>query len=294
MSPPPSQRVWEVPILGHRAVSVAGRTLRRFSLLCLMLAAGDVLAFHDEPVARAVLLRVAQTTEIAESVRRPLPPASLAKLALAVVALESDAMRGHALVRVSAASALQTGSRIGLREGERVSNGELLAATLIASANDACHALAEHVAGSAQAAVVRMNALARRLGMAATVFMDPCGHDRQGQRTTAADLERLADAVMRQPRLLELAGTREMRIASAGGRQIALKSTNRLLASYPGAAGLKTGYTASAGSCLIALARRDGVEVLLILLAADDRWEDAERLLDAGFARARERKAPGA
>lgn len=276
-----------------RETLVAGRTLRLSFVLCVMLASGKALAFQDEPVARAVLLRVAQTTEIAEAVRRPLAPASLTKLALAVVALESDSMLGNSLVQVSAASARQTGSRIGLREGERIGSHELLAATLIASANDACHALAEHVAGSAPAAVVRMNALARRLGMVATVFMDPCGHDRPGQRTTAADLERLADAAMRQPRILELAGTREMRIASAGGRQFALKSTNRLLGSYPGIVGLKTGYTASAGRCLIALARRDGVEVLLILLAAEDRWENAEELLEAGFARARERKALG-
>ena len=288
-----SKNVWEVPILGQREISVAWRTLRQFSLLCLMLAARDVLAFEEGPVARAVLLRVAQTTEIAESVHQPLPPASLAKLALAVVALESDAMRRHALVRVSAASARQTGSRLGLREGERIGSAELLAATLIASANDACHALAEHVAGSAQKAVVQMNALAQRLGMAATVFVDPCGLDRPGQRTTAADLERLADVAIRQPRLLELVGTREMRIASAAGRQFALKNTNRLLGSYRGAAGLKTGYTASAGSCLIALARRDGVEVLLIMLAADNRWEDAAWLLDSGFARARQGKAAG-
>lgn len=281
-------------LLGLLEVSVARRMLRRFPLLCLILVAGDVLAFEEGPVARSVLLRVAQTTEFAESIHRPHPPASLAKLALVVVALESDAMRRNALVRVSAASARQTGSRIGLREGERVASADLLAATLIASANDACLALAEHVAGSAQRAVVQMNALAQRLGMAATVFMDPCGHDRPGQRTTAADLERLADTAMRQSLLLELAGTREMRITSAGGRQFTLRNTNRLLASYTGTVGLKTGYTASAGSCLIALARRDGVEVLLIVLAADNRWEDAMRLLDAGFARARERKAPGA
>jgi D-alanyl-D-alanine carboxypeptidase (penicillin-binding protein 5/6) len=97
---------------------------------------------------------------------------------------------------------------------------------------------------------------------------------------------------MRQPRVLELAGTRETRIATADGRrQWALRNTNLLLGSYPGVVGLKTGYTTRAGRCVIALARRDDVEVLLVLLAAEDRWDTAERLLEAGFNRARERRA---
>jgi D-alanyl-D-alanine carboxypeptidase (penicillin-binding protein 5/6) len=267
----------------------AGRAARLFCALSLAFAAGTASGFQEKPAAGAVLLRVEGRTELAESIHRPLAPASLAKLALAVVALESGAMRKEALV--SPAAARQGGSRIGLRAGERLGGEELLAATLIASANDACLALAEHVAGSARGAVQRMNALAKRLGMAATAFRDPCGFDRPGQKTTAADLARLADAAMRQPRILELAGTREMRIAATGGREYPLRNTNLLLGSYPGAVGLKTGYTSRAGRCLIALARRDGIEVLLVMLAAEDRWDGAERLLEAGFNRALARRA---
>lgn len=272
-------------------MTAAGRTVRLFGTLFLAFAAGAAFPFQDQPGAGAVLLRVEGHAELAESIHRPLPPASLTKLALAVVALESGAMGRNAPVRVSRAAAGQTGSRLGLREGERVASDDLLAATLIASANDACLALAEHVAGSARVAVKRMNALVRRLGMAGTVFMDPCGFDRPGQKSTAADLARLADAAMRQPRILELAGTREKRIASADGRPFPLKNTNLLLGSYPGAVGLKTGYTSRAGRCLIALARRDGIEVLLVMLAAEDRWDTAERLLEAGFNRALARRA---
>jgi len=260
-------------------------------LLCvlfLLFPSGQGIAFQDEPVAGAVLLRVAGNVEVAESVTRQLAPASLAKLALAVVAMESDAVRRDVLVRISRTAAGQSGSRLGLREGEKLKSMDLLSATLIASANDACLALAEHVAGSSRGAVKRMNKLARRLGMSATLFMDPCGHDHPAQKTTARDLTLLADAVMRHPRILEIAGTRKMQIATADSRRrFALKNTNLLLGSYPGVVGLKTGYTSRAGRCLIALARRDGVEVLLVLLAAEDRWETAVRLLDAGFEQAR-------
>lgn len=269
----------------------AGRAMRALCALSLALAAGAAFPFQDGAPAGAVLLRVEGRTELAESVHRRLPPASLAKLALAVVALESGASQGDAAARVSRSAASQTGSRLGLREGERFGADALLAATLVASANDACLALAEHVAGTARDAVRRMNALARRLGMAGTVFRDPCGFDRPGQRTTAADLARLADAAMLHPRILDLAGTREMDIASAAGRRLHLKSTNLLLGSYPGAVGLKTGYTSRAGRCLIAVARRDGIEVLLVMLAAEDRWDTAERLLETGFNRALARRA---
>lgn len=255
-----------------------------FCVLFLLLAGGQSFAFQGEPVAGAVLLRVAGRVELAKSVDRPMAPASLAKLALAVVVMESDPLRRDALVRVSRIAAKQTGSRLGLRAGEKLKSSDLLAAMLIASANDACHALAEHVAGSPQKAVQRMNELAQRLGMSATLFKDSCGHDQPRQKTTARDLMLLADAAIAHPRLLELAGTREMQIATADGRRrFSLKNTNQLLGSYPGAMGLKTGYTPRAGPCLIALARQNGVEVLLVLLAAHDRWNSAARLLDAGF-----------
>jgi len=261
------------------------------SLFCglfLLLAGGQGFALQDKPAAGAVLLRVNGRVELARSVNRPMAPASLAKLALAVVVMEADPLRRKALVRVSRAAAGQTGSRIGLRPGEKFKSEDLLAAMLIASGNDACHALAEHVAGSPQKAVKRMNKLARRLGMSKTLFKDPCGHDQPGQKTTARDLMLLADAAMAHPRLLEIAATRERQIATADGRRrFLLKSTNHLLGSYPGAVGLKTGYTPNAGPCLIALARQNGVEVLLVLLAAEDRWHSAARLLDAGFEQAR-------
>lgn len=255
--------------------------------LCGAFGTCEAASEQDLPPARAVLLRVDGRQEAAQSIHQPLAPASLTKLALALVALESAPQRSNPLVTVSRASAQQIGSRLGLRVGERLRSDDLLAATLVASANDACHALAEQVAGSASHAVDQMNALAKRLGMVATVFKGPCGLDQPGQQSTAADLERLADAALRQPRILELTATRRMSITTAAGRTIELRSTNRLLGSFPGAVGLKTGYTSSAGRNLIALARREGVEVLLILMGAQDRWDSAEELLETGFGRAR-------
>jgi D-alanyl-D-alanine carboxypeptidase (penicillin-binding protein 5/6) len=291
MSFPIQDIAQRLQILAEGISGAGQRCFKRIPFLCvlfLFLGSGWCFAFQNEPAAGAVLLRVDGRVEIADSANRRLAPASLAKLALAVVVMESDPSRRNGVVRVSRAAARQTGSRLGLREGEKLKIDDLLAATLIASANDACYALAEHVGGSPQGAVKRMNKLAKRLGMVATLFKDPCGHDHPAQTTTARDLMLLADAAMRYQSILEFAGTREMRITTADGRwHFSLKTTNLLLGRYPGLVGLKTGYTARAGQCLIALARQDGVEVLLILLAADDRWERTIRLLDAGFERAR-------
>lgn len=241
--------------------------------------------------AAAYVLQRDGTTIAAHAAQQPLPPASLAKLALIVVALEgprSPATAPDAEVTVSPAAASVEGKRVGLRAGERFRAIDVMAAAQMASANDACRALAEYVAGSAHAAVARMNALARRLGMTHTTFADPCGLDRPGQQSTASDLALLAHAALAHPLVARFAATRTTTIAALGTtRSVAVRNTNLLLGSYPEAVGLKTGYTARARHCHILVARADGVEVLLVLLGADDRWDYATQLLDAGFGRRR-------
>jgi D-alanyl-D-alanine carboxypeptidase (penicillin-binding protein 5/6) len=213
-----------------------------------------------------------------------LAPASLAKLMTALLALERGRLEEPVTVGRGVLQA--TGTRIGLKPGERLSAGDLLTATVVRSANDACRALADHIGG--KLFVQAMNQRAAALGLANTRFADPCGHDRDGQYSSAADLVRLAEEVMRHDEYLRLARLERATIRTLdGGRSFALRSTNALLGRYPGAIGLKTGHTEGAGNCLVALAERDGVRVLAVLLNAPNRWWNAAGLLDRAFSAAR-------
>jgi len=217
---------------------------------------------------------------------RALAPASLTKIMTALVFLESG-LPQDGVVTVSANAQRATGSRLGLKAGERMRAGDALAATLLRSANDACLALAEHVAGSKERFAQRMNARAGELGLARTRFTNPCGHDEPGHRSSARDLAVLAGAAMAIPAFAELVAKVEQPIATLAGRRFLLSNRNEIVGRYPGAIGVKSGFTPGAGKCLVALARRDGVTVLLVLLNGQDRWWDSVAALDAAFAEAR-------
>jgi D-alanyl-D-alanine carboxypeptidase (penicillin-binding protein 5/6) len=211
-----------------------------------------------------------------------LPPASLTKLMTALLAVEAGLPPGDP-VRVSARAAGETGSRAGLRAGEALPLGDALAATLVASANDACLAVAEHVGGSVERFVERMNARARALGLTRTRFRNPCGHDAPGHQASARDLLALTRAALAHPELRRMVALEEATVRTVRGREIALRTHNPLLGRLDGARGVKSGYTAGAGRCAIALAEREGREVLLVLLDARDRWWTAAALVEAAF-----------
>jgi D-alanyl-D-alanine carboxypeptidase (penicillin-binding protein 5/6) len=208
-----------------------------------------------------------------------LPPASLAKLMTSLLALEHG--RLDETVTIGKGVLRATGTRIGLKPGEKLRAGDLLAAAVVRSANDACRALADHLDKDF---VARMNERAAALKLANTRFMDPCGHDREGQYASAADLALIAEQVMRHEEYLRLARLERISFKSLDGRAFSLRNTNALIGRYEGAIGLKTGYTDGAGNCLVALAERDGVRVLAVLLNAPNRWWNAVGLLDRAFA----------
>jgi D-alanyl-D-alanine carboxypeptidase (penicillin-binding protein 5/6) len=211
----------------------------------------------------------------------PLPPASLTKLMTALLAAERGAPERW--ITVSPRAARETGARLGLRPGERLRAGDALAAALVASANDACLALAEHVGGTAEAFVAAMNGRAAALGLAATHFENPCGHDAPDHRASARDLLALTRAVLAVPALRELVARERLEVVTAGGRRLAATTRNSLLGRVRGLTGVKTGTTDGAGRCVIARAERDGTEVVVVLLAAPDRWFTAAALVEAAF-----------
>jgi serine-type D-Ala-D-Ala carboxypeptidase (penicillin-binding protein 5/6) len=242
-------------------------------------AAGDPFG----NVAAAYLVKVDGREVWARNPSTRLPPGSLAKMMTALLVLERANLRSVATV--SREASRETGTRLGLEAGDRMLVIDLLAATLIGSANDACHVLAEHIAGSETKFVTLMNARAREMGLSDTRFANACGHDAPGMRSTARDLARLAETAMGNAVFAKMAGLEDGWISTAdGGKKFPLENKNLLIGRYRGAVGVKTGFTGRAGKCLVALAERGGKRVLLVMLNAPDRWWKAEEILDAAFA----------
>jgi D-alanyl-D-alanine carboxypeptidase (penicillin-binding protein 5/6) len=189
-------------------------------------------------------------------------------------------------LHVSAAAAAAEPSRIGLRAGESVHAGDALVAMLVHSANDACAVLVEHAAASQSEFLQRMNQRAQALGMKASHFSSPCGFDASEQYSTAHDLLLLGTAAWQDPLLRYIGGLHDATIHTRAGRALQFQTTNALLGRLDGVVGLKTGFTAGAGQCLIAVAERGSHVVWLVMLGANDRWWGAHRMITAALAQA--------
>ena len=261
-------------------------TIKNFALGAILLAALSVHAAEDgiSGVAQSYLVKRDGAVLWAHEAQARHAPASLAKMMTALLVLESGSLTD--VVTVSRAASRETGSRIHLKAGEQLRVQDLLAATIVASANDACRALADHF-GRIDF-VARMNQRAAELRLEDTHFADPCGHDHPGQYSTAEDLARLGEQVMQHPAYERLAGLRSLTIRTLDGRRrFWLSNTNALIGRYAGVIGVKTGTTWRAGNCLVAIAEKDGVRVLVVLLNARHRWLSAASLLDRAFGTAR-------
>ncbi len=260
------------------------RTIRRAGAavcVALLLAARAVFA---APAFDAEAWLAAAPDKIiwAHNEDLPLPPASLTKIMTIMLVLQKTAP--EEVVTVSPRAAAETGSRIGLKAGDRVYAGLLAAAALMGSANDACLALAEHVGGGEAAFVAMMNEEAARQGLSRTRFQNACGHDTPGNVSSARDMLTLARAAMRLPLFAAIVAERTLRFTTVDGkRTFSLKNKNALIGRYPGAVGVKTGFTEKAGKCLVALVRRKGAEVMLVALNAKERWWSSVRILDAAL-----------
>ena len=274
------------------------------AVLCLLLAVTAVLRSYadavpgvqaagvqdfDVPCAAAVLIDEDSGTVLYEKnadERRPV--ASITKvmtLLLTFEALQAGKISLTDIVPVSEHAYHMGGSQIWLEPGEQLTLQEMLKAVCISSANDAAVAVAEFVAGSEPAFVDAMNARAAALGMTATHFANACGLDEEGHLSSARDV-----AVMSREMLLHHPEVREyctVWMDTLRGGKTQLVNTNKLLKSYPGITGLKTGTTGKAGVCITASAERDGLRLIAVVLGASsgkERFEAAKTLLDYGFA----------
>ncbi|HSA62061.1 MAG TPA: D-alanyl-D-alanine carboxypeptidase family protein [Nitrospiraceae bacterium] len=237
----------------------------------------------ERPVVNAAALYMVELQSgkvlLEKNATRRLPPASLTKIMTALVALESAPLQE--VVKIHPRSIVHHSS-YNFRPGEEFILRDLLTAMLVASANDACEAIAWHVGGDADKFVTMMNHRARALGLANTHFANACGFDAPDHYSTAADLASLTETALHQPFFPMMVRTLVRDIATVdGSRQLSVHSTNELLVD-PDVNGVKTGYTSKAGRCLIASMFKDGHRLLLVALNVVDRWEQASRLLRYG------------
>ena len=258
------------------------------------LVPSDSPAFVEGPFTQpmespAILAKAALLVDMGErtivfskSLSERRAPASLTKLATAVVALELA--QPHTKIQVPSEALDQPANVVGLQPGEVLTLQDLLFALLLSSGNDAAVTIADGVGGQAYT-VAQMNDLADRLELTNTRFVNPSGLDAIDQYTTAFDMAVLAaDAIDRYPLIAQIVSTRTHVIAHGSDhRSYSLTNLNGLLWTYEGAIGVKTGRTAEAGGNLIAAAEQGGRRLMVVVLGSDDRLADAETLLDFGF-----------
>ena len=225
-------------------------------------------------------------------------PASVTKimtLLLIFDSLEKGSLSLEDTVTTSAYAKSMGGSQVYLEEGETQSVETLIKCIVIASGNDASVAMAEHIAGSEQEFVKMMNERAAGLGMKNTHFEDCCGlTDSDGHYTTAYDIALMSrELILKYPQVLEYSSVwmeNITHVTRQGSKEFGLTNTNKLIRSYDGCRGLKTGSTSKAKFCLSAVAERDGLSLIAVVMAAPDsriRQKDASALLDYGFSRCR-------
>ena len=218
-----------------------------------------------------------------------LQPASVTKvmtMLLAMEALERGEVTLDTMITGSEYACSMGGTQIWLEPGEQLTLDEMLKAIAVGSANDCAVAVAEHLAGTEAAFVERMNQRAAELGCTGTIFINANGLDGIGEKTmtTAHDIALISCELLRHPKILDYTG---IWMDSIRGGTFSLANTNKMLKSYPGLTGLKTGYTAEAGYCISASAERDGLSLVAVVMAAptkENRMADASALLNYGFA----------
>ncbi|MBQ3016881.1 MAG: D-alanyl-D-alanine carboxypeptidase [Clostridia bacterium] len=242
-------------------------------------------------LVKSAVLMEATTGDIiySKEENKKLIPASVTKIMTLLLVAEAIAEGKIALtdeVKISAFAASMGGSQVFLKEGEAMSVEELLKCTVIASANDAAVALAELVAGSESVFVAMMNKRAQELGMNDTYFENVTGLDdtTENHLTTALDIALMSRELIKHDIIIKYSSLWQDTIRNG---EFTLTNTNRLVRFYDGCNGLKTGSTSKAGYCMSATAKRNGMQLIAVVMGAetrDMRNETVRKLLDYGFA----------
>jgi D-alanyl-D-alanine carboxypeptidase (penicillin-binding protein 5/6) len=258
-------------------------------LLFFLFHAGVAVGEGTTPADPSFTLMDTTTGEVLVEERADIrrAPASVTKVMTMLVAMDAVSegkVSYDDVVRVSAKAAGTGGSQIYLAEGERITLRDLMIAIVVASANDACVAVAEHIAGTENAFVALMNTEVERLGLTNTHFANSNGLPADSHYSSAYDLAMITrELVLRHPEVLEWTS---MRYTTIRDGKTTLYNTNLLLGQVDGLNGLKTGHTESAGYCLSATASRGGkhrISVVMGYPTDDGRWQKTIELLEYGF-----------
>ena len=243
----------------------------------------------------AVVMEAGTGTLIYEKEKdKELPPASVTKvmsLLLIFQEIDSGKLKLDDKITVSEHAASMGGSQVYLEPQEVQDAETLIKCVVIASANDAVVALAEHISGSEDAFVKRMNEEAEKLGMKHTTFKNACGLDENGHVTSAYDIALMSrELTVEHPDIFKYTKIwmdSFTHTTKKGTKEFQLSNTNKMIKQYSGCTGLKTGSTSTAKFCLSATATRNDVDLIAVVMASDDsksRMKDAGALLDYGFA----------
>ena len=267
-------------------------------LLCVVLVFGAFsmtarAAAPEVKAKSALLMDVATGTVLYESSsHEPLAPASVTKvmtMLLCMEAIDTGRIGWDDTVTASEEAASKGGSQIYLKVGETMSVADMVKSIAVSSANDCACAMAEHIAGSEAAFVDMMNLRAQELGMQDTKFVNCTGlddsEDAKEHRTSAYDIAVMSRELLKNHPDIKKYTTIWMDTVRGG--TFGLSNTNKLVRFYPGATGLKTGFTSGAGYCLSASAQRDGMELVAVVMGSEtskDRFAACKALLDYGFA----------
>ena len=239
--------------------------------------------------SQSACLMEAETGEIIyeKSATEHLEPASVTKIMTVLLiyeALADGRIAKTDIVTAGETAANMGGSQIWLEPSEQMSVDEMLKAILVVSANDCTVAMAEHLAGSEDAFVVLMNERAKKLGMNDTNFVNSTGLPAENHYTCAKDIALMTRELLKHDDVFNYT---MIWLDSLRNGEFGLSNTNKLIRFYPGANGMKTGFTDSAGYCMSATATRDGMTLISVVMKADtsdNRFSDAKKLLDYGFA----------
>jgi len=244
--------------------------------------------------AKSAILVDANSGEIIyeKNIHEKLPPASITKIMVLLIAMEdlySGKLKLDDEVYVSANAARMGGSQVYLEEGEIQTVDNLLKAICLRSANDASVALGEHISGSIDVFVQRMNEKAKQLGMTNTNFKNATGLPDEEHYSTAYDISLMSRELLNYPKIHDWLTIYMTDIKVGKNKDVTqtLVNTNKLIRDYQGANGLKTGLTNEAGYCLAASAKRGNLSLISVVLGeptSNSRFQEAKKLLDFGFA----------
>ena len=264
-----------------------------FFVLCLFFCFSSVAkaepSINDEIEAKASILIEQSTGRVLSEMNadEQLPIASVTKIMtmlLIIEAVDYNMITLDDLVTVSENAMSYGGSTMFLEAGEQLTVNDMLKGIAVASANDGCVAMSEHLAGSETAFVDKMNKRAKELGMENTNFLNTNGLDEDGHYSSARDVAIMSRELLKHDKIFKYT---TIWMDELRGGKFQLANTNKLIRFYKGANGLKTGSTSKALCCLSASAKRDDMQLIAVILGSptsDKRFEGAKKLLDYGFA----------